>query len=914
MASEDLAGPPNVVIVGFVEPGGLETEILADAVVDLLAHHAPEIMRLEFDGAAEYFDTYAGQTAREFGRPPFDPSAATSMRFLLLSHEGALRAVAVAAPRFVLDAHTVALLFRALFSRHDELRLDASAARGGDSAESRPTDEQVRLTESWADRLAGVPTALEIPSGEPRLHPSNTSDKRLPFELSAETTKAVLRRSRALEVTPSAFLLAAFGLTLGRMTGADMLLVGVPSPTGDLLPVRIDIEDGRTPGAFVRAVHESLAWSLNAHGVPFPRIMERLGIDPSGPGHPLVQTSFGTHDELIPEQAETGTARIRIEKMDGGESRFDLSIRFGQDQPSYAGHAEYATSLWSLGEAQSFVLDYVAAVEQLAGAAADDAITLADVRCISPAGLKVLEEINQTDGVVFPSSSLDELFRAEAARRPAAVAVRDTESALTYSELAGAAAEQARLLRAAGVQDGDAVLIGVQRSVAEAVAVLGTLWAGGTYVGVDLTQPAAHTARIIAKAAPTAVIVGDDDTGGAFIRHGVPVVSSWRPDWDLGGDHVPPAAPDPDRLAYIAFTSGSTGEPKGVAIPHRGVIRLVHDADYLVLGPGERVLRLSPLAFDASTFELWGALLSGAALEICPPGLLSPVELGEFIQEREVTVAWLTAGLFRLIQEFAPTSLGTLRQLLSGGDVVPHKHVARALADNPGLTVTNGYGPTENTTFTTFYSVREPELIDGPLPIGTPVPGTRVYVLDRRARLLAPGAVGELYTGGEGLAVGYVNDKEETDRCFGSFSPDVPERIYRTGDLVRIDQAGRIHFLGRADHQVKVRGYRIELTAISDALNGYPEVGDTVVTVTDGTTTDKRLLAAVRLAPGAAITPVDLRDRLAERFPSFMVPSLWAVVDRMPVTANGKIDRRALAAVAAPANAFARKNKSRRRA
>ncbi|MGW7820242.1 amino acid adenylation domain-containing protein [Streptomyces puniciscabiei] len=718
------------------------------------------------------------------------------------------------------------------------------------------------LTGAWADRLAGVATDLEIPSDRPRPHPRNASTERVPVELTAGTAEAVLERCKALDVSPSAFLLAAFALTLGRLAGADRLLVGVVPPSGGLLPVRVDIDDDGTPAAFLAAVHDSLAWSLNAEDVP----------------------------------------------------SFDLAVRFAPGEPfrdgRLAGHVVHATDLWSPDEAQSFALNCAAAVEQLAAASTDGGLALADVRCISAAGLKALARINET-GRAFPSSSLDELFRAVAARHPDLVAVREAESALTYAELAAAAAEQARLLRAAGVQAGDAVLIPVPRSVAEAVAVLGTLWAGAVYVGVDLAQPDAHTARIVAKAEPTAAIVGADEAD-RLSRIGIPVVEPWRPDWDLGTEFVPPAPADPDRPAYIAFTSGSTGEPKGVAIPHRGVIRLAHDADYLLLGPGERVLRLSALAFDASTFELWGALLSGATLEVCPPGLLSPGELGEFIEERQVTVAWLTAGLFRLVQEFAPASLGTLRHLLSGGDVVPHEHVARALADHPGLTVTNGYGPTENTTFTTTYSVRHPEDVTGPLPIGTPLPGTRVHVLDRRARLLPPGAVGELYAAGEGLATGYVNDKEETDRCFGRFSPDVPERLYRTGDLVRIDRAGRIHFLGRADHQVKVRGYRIELTAISDALKGCPDVEDTVVTVADGGGgADKRLLAAVRLTPGTAVTPVELRDRLAERLPSFMVPSLWAVVDRMPVTANGKVDRRALTAAAAPANAFGRKKQPR---
>ncbi|WP_338674701.1 AMP-binding protein [Streptomyces sp. SCSIO 30461] len=239
-------------------------------------------------------------------------------------------------------------------------------------------------------------------------------------------------------------------------------------------------------------------------------------------------------------------------------------------------------------------------------------------------------------------------------------------------------------------------------------------------------------------------------------------------------ESVPFPPEDSARQGYLAFTSGSTGEPKGVSIPHRAVIRLVHEAEYVRLGHGARMLRLSPLAFDASTLELWGALLTGATLEVHPAGLASPSELGAFLREREVTVAWLTAGLFRLVEEFAPDSLAGLRQLLTGGDVVPHEHTARALARHPGLIITNGYGPTENTTFTTTHSARRPEDVDGPLPIGRPVPGTRVYVLDERRRVVPPGAVGELYAGGAGLADGYFGDDTGTARSFGSSPPMCP--------------------------------------------------------------------------------------------------------------------------------------------
>lgn len=336
-------------------------------------------------------------------------------------------------------------------------------------------------------------------------------------------------------------------------------------------------------------------------------------------------------------------------------------------------------------------------------------------------------------------------------------------------------------------------------------------------------------------------------------------------------------------------------------MPHRAVIRLVHEAGFVRLGPGERMLRLSPLAFDASTLELWGALLTGTTLEVHPAGLASPTELGAFLREREITVAWLTAGLFRLVEEFAPESLGGVRQLLTGGDVVPHEHTARVLARHPGIVITNGYGPTENTTFTTTHTVASPDEVDGPLPIGRPVPGTRVYVLDARRRLLPPGALGELYAAGAGLADGYLGNAAETARSFGAFSPDVPERLYRTGDVVRIDSRGRLCFLGRADDQVKLRGYRVELSAIGDVLTGHPAVQDAVVQVTEGDSAEKRLIAAVVPAPGAALAATELRTLLQQKLPAYMVPTLWTIVDRIPVTANGKVDRRALAASAVPA-------------
>ncbi len=733
----------------------------------------------------------------------------------------------------------------------------------------------------WAQRLAKVPTSLEVPSRHRR--PPDAPGRRQAIELTGRT-EALLRE---LAVPPSSVLFAAFGLTLARLTGMSTLLVGVGDPANPV-PVRVDIDDDLTPDEFIRRVHDSLAWSLDRGDFPLDEVATRLGVERSGRSHPLVRVFVALPGLPDPWAADAG-------------HRFDIAVRLADTGGSFAG---CAADLWEEDEAQRFFLDCSAAVAQLTEALAGDgaAVTLADIRCISARSRTILDAVNDTRGD-FPASSVDQVFRDAADRWPAAVAVRDAESALTYAELTVAVAEQARLLRAAGVGEGDTVLIGLPRSVAEVVAVLGTLWVGAAYFGADLSQPASHTARIVAKARPAAAIVAGD-SAGRLESHGVPLVGSWHRGREAGGEAAPPVRPDPDRLAYVAFTSGSTGAPKGVAIPHRGVLRLVHDGKLMALGPGERSLRLAPLAFDASTLEIWGTLLTGATLEICPPEVLLPDEIGAFLEDRRVTVAFLTAGLFGLVHEFASRSFAGLRHLMTGGDVVPHEHVKQALAENPGLVVTNCYGPTENTVVTTSCPVREPADVDGPVPIGSPVPGTQIHVLDSRGRLLMPGAVGELYTSGAGLAAGYLDDRAETDRVFGFFSPDVPARLYRTGDLVRLDGAGRLHFLGRADDQVKIRGFRIELPAIGAVLDAQDGVEESFVTVTEGDSTDKRLVAAVRLTPGTAVTPAGLRDRLRDELPSYMVPALWAVVDQLPITTTGKIDRRRLAAAARPVGWF----------
>ncbi|OXM58528.1 amino acid adenylation protein [Amycolatopsis thailandensis] len=550
--------------------------------------------------------------------------------------------------------------------------------------------------------------------------------------------------------------------------------------------------------------------------------------------------------------------------------------------------------------AHGFVADVATAVDELLSF---DGL-LEDVRCIAPERRRILDALAGED---TPDADIETLFLEQVRLRPREVAVRDAGAELTYGQLASAADRYAEVLRRAGVRPGDTVLVATRRSVGEIVALLGIIRAGAAYAGFDDDAPEARLARIIGKLAPAAAVV-DAAAAGHPTLSDLARVDSWLPGEEIDADAEPPSPghDDPQRTAYVAFTSGSTGEPKGVVVPHRAVTRLARTTE-LRTRPGDHVLRMAPLAFDASTYEIWVTLLNGGTLEAFPGRLPSVRKLEKFFTERKISVAWLTASLFRLVVKSRPQTLAGLRWLLSGGEVVPHDAAARVLGSYPGLVITNGYGPTENTTFTTTHTVRDSTEITGPLPIGKPIAGTKVFVLDRNARLVPPGAIGELYTSGSGLADGYLDDEAETNERFGHFSPDVDERLYRTGDLVRLDPNGDVLFLGRADKQIKLDGHRIETEEIGAILARHPGIRDAVIVVARQPGQSPQLVAAIVVNPGEDTEPRSLRAFLAQQLPSYALPALWVVVDEIPLTRNGKADEKALIEAATDREAAARR-------
>ena len=496
------------------------------------------------------------------------------------------------------------------------------------------------------------------------------------------------------------------------------------------------------------------------------------------------------------------------------------------------------------------------------------------------------------------------LFSQQAARHPDRPAIEFGGQLLRYAVLERRSDALAAQLMARGVRVGDAVAVVLDRSIDAVVALLGVLKAGAAYVPIPTDFPVARIAAMLDDAHCVLAVV--DARQKARLPANQPMLGLDEIEADLSrqataasaAPHLPQV--DGEALAYVMYTSGSTGAPKGIAICHRAILRLVVDACYVDLHPGDAMLHAAPLGFDASTLEIWGPLLTGGRCVVHDEEVPTGAGLARTISRHGVQTAWLTAALFNAVVDEEPAHLGGLRQLLTGGEALSVPHVRRALAALPHLVLTNGYGPTECTTFSATYRIERP-LPAGlrSVPIGRPINDTVLRVLSPALALLPAGCIGELCIGGRGLARGYLNQPRLTEERFiaDPFGTAEGQRLYRTGDLVRWLSDGTLEFIGRVDGQVKVRGHRIETGEVEAALLAHPAVRSCAVVASADTDGGLRLVAyLVARTDAQQPTWPALRAHLASGLPQAMLPAAHVWLDRLPVTANGKLDRRALPA------------------
>lgn len=502
---------------------------------------------------------------------------------------------------------------------------------------------------------------------------------------------------------------------------------------------------------------------------------------------------------------------------------------------------------------------------------------------------------------VLRRASIHQLFAEQAAQTPHASAVEYGDERLSYAQLEALANRLAFVLSERGVQPDDIVGLLLPRAPAMLVGMLGVLKTGAAYLPLNVHDPAARRARIISDAGLRLVLTQASVAPASAT--GTEVLDLENIAWSGQVTESPGRVTAATQRAYVLYTSGSTGTPKGVEVPHRAVIRLVKGTDFLQVGTGDRVAQVAAVSFDAATFEIWSALLNGGiVVGIDDETLLSASRLSAALRTRDIHILFLTTALFHQVAHQMPHAFAGLRALLFGGDVADPARVRAVLDGSRPARLLHVYGPTENTVFTTWYSVEELAPAAATVPIGHPVAGTQVHILDDTRKPVPVGVTGELYAGGDGLALGYLNRPERTAKSFIA-NPFGSGLLYRTGDLARWTESGQIEFVGRIDRQVKIRGYRVELDEIERVLRSHPDVREAFVTVTvapESQLRHKRIDGYI--VPRDTDDPdivAKVRGHVDRLLPAYMMPGAWAVLPTLPLTPHGKVHRRALPAATA---------------
>ncbi|MEP7308954.1 MAG: amino acid adenylation domain-containing protein [Acidobacteriota bacterium] len=772
--------------------------------------------------------------------------------------------------------------------------------------------DMARQLEYWTGRLAALPR-LALGTDRPRPEVATLRGGVEHVTLDPALADRLRSFSRDHHATLFMTLVAAFKVLLFRYTGQEDIGIGSPianrnrPETEGLVGFFVNTVVLRTslagrPGfrEVVTRVRERSLEAFAHQDLPFETLVDALKPDRSLSRNPLFQVLFALQN-TPQERVLLPGATLTPMALDTATAKFDLSMYVVDEPAATTVLLEYNRDLFDT----STIRRMLAHFERLVRAAlAEPDRDVSALPLLDAAERRQIEMVNPPPSPYPRDVCIHERFAQQAVTHADRVAVVCGGERLTYGELDCRASDVAVRLVQAGVGPDVPVGLCVERSIEMIVALVAILKAGGAYVPIDPAWPEDRIGWLLANAgvrtvlahAPTLATIPAGpwnvvDLAAAVWAHG-DGASTTAP--RKNSPTQTSASPVPDNLAYVMYTSGSTGRPKGVSVTHRAVVRLVCDTDYVQLSADEVLLQFAPLAFDASTFEIWGALLNGGRLIVAPSGNLSLGELAALLDHHGVTTVWLTAGLFHQMVDAQAGSLARRRQVVAGGDVLSAPHVRRLLSG--GCRVINGFGPTENTTFTCCHPMTRTEDVGEVVSIGRPIANTTVYVLDAWFDPVPISVCGELFTGGDGLARGYLGRPDLTAERFlpNPFDARPGARMYRTGDQARVQADGTIGFLGRRDHQVKLRGFRIELGEVEATLRQHPDVQDAVAVIREDQPGNRALVAYVATRDQTTLDGQSARQFLAGRLPDHMVPSRVLVLSELPLTPNGKVDRAAL--------------------
>lgn len=909
----------------------VDMNALERALTELLSRHEALRTRfVEIEGAPyqevtpvrpvvlEMLDVSSGDNkiCDEFVRASFDLSSGELLRAAWLQRGAEGDALLLVLHHIATDGRSMRVLV-------DELVIVYEAYRQGEPSPLAPVDlryrdfavwQDERLSgelveaqlEQWRSHLAGAPDHLDLPVNPVHRPGSRDSGALLHFNVDSETLAALAALEDQGRTTLFTVLFAGLSVVLSRTTDQDDLIVGTPvanrpHPSLECLvglfvntvPLRISTAGDPRFSDFLARAHETALFSQSHQDVPFDRLVREFAPSRTSARSPLIQVALALQNTRKMDQGAAGDhafPALTPLELDKGGAKFELSLSFESTTEGMSGLAEYDSGLFDPG----MVLRLVGHLfTLLRAAAAQPGARLSELPILSEQEREQLRDFSA--GPVVSAHAADvaihDLVATWAAKTPDALAVSAGKEQLTYQELQGRSSTLAQRLREAGVEQGAVVGVSLPRGVDLIVAVLAVLQVGAAYLPLDPEYPQARRKHMLADVGATAII--SEDLAYADVAPHLPVL---RPAGQSAGRCSASPTVPPQSTAYVVYTSGSTGVPKGVAVPHSAVVNLVTHPLYCSLEPGDRVAQAATPNFDAFTFEVWAPLAAGATVVVLDRHeILDPDELAAAICRESLSAMFVTTALFESVARVRPDAFAPLRTLLFGGESVDVGRVANVVRNGAPTRLVHVYGPTEATTFSSWHDVLPIDLENGPLPIGRPVQGAELHVLDGHMRPVPVGAAGELYIAGRGLAIGYVGMHLATAAVFptapcGGGPPRGGERLYRTGDVVRRRADGELVFLGRRDRQVKVRGHRIELDEVEIALTALSAVS-AASAVLRQTPNGAQLAAVVVLEEhGPAVDAATLIEDLKRSLPAYLIPQHVALVPELPLGPTGKTD------------------------
>ncbi|KGD58712.1 D-alanine--poly(phosphoribitol) ligase, subunit 1 [Burkholderia pseudomallei] len=764
--------------------------------------------------------------------------------------------------------------------------------------------------EYWRDALAGAPTLLELPTDRPRPPQPDYAGATVGLALDAPLTAGLRALARRHGATLFMTVFAAWSVLLSRLSRQTDVVIGTPSANRghaqiegligffvNTIALRVDLDGAPTVAELLARVKARTLAAQQHQDIPFEHVVERVQPARSLSHSPVFQAMFAWQHASRGEMRLEG---LRAEPLDDAArtiAKFDLTLSLRESGDAIDGGLEYASALFERATIERFA-GYLRRL--LEGMVADDTQRVDALPMLSRDERRDLIERRNATARPYPANSgVHRLFEAQAARTPDATAIVDGATTLDYRALDARANRIAHALAHAGVRAGDRVALHLEPSIGLVAAQLAVLKLGAAYVPVDVGNPPARKA-FVAQDSGARLVLGDaalDWPAAAGVPQrdlAVLLAGPWPSD-------APARAPQcgGDTPAYVMYTSGSSGQPKGVLVTHRGIARLAVNSGYATFDASDRFAFASNPAFDASTFEVWTALLNGASIGIVKrDDLLDLGALAGKLSSIGVTCLFLTTALFNRCVSFDPAMFARLRCVISGGERADPAVYRKVLEAGPPRHLLNAYGPTETTTFAAVWEAEPRTLAAQAAPIGRPIGNTSVYVLDAYGAPVPVGVTGEIHIGGPGVAQGYLNRPALSAERFVR-DPFVggDARMYRTGDLGRWRPDGMLDCIGRADFQVKIRGFRIELGEIEACLLEHGALAQAAVLARDdGGDGGKTLVAYYVPRAGHEDGAPALRAHLAARLPEYMVPAAYVRLPAMPLTPNGKLERRALPA------------------